>query len=1553
MKNQIEAEINKIKRKYVDSAAEIVRSYNQENSLSRDYEGRQIYELLQNADDASSGIDGKVQISFDGRTLSVSNTGAPFSFAGVKSLLYSYTSPKQIQKNKIGCKGLGFRSILSWAKQVTIASKDFCIQFSKEYAREFYSTIINEHPDLIEEIRELTEDAYPIAILTCPKILDENQLADGFSTSIILECIDGIGNLIERQITSLEFEELIFLPNLNEIEIKCNNYHKSFYKIVEKNEVIIETKNLLTGKDDCARWLLFRKTGCVLSNDGKEKNYEFTVAYDPERKHTGEVLYSYFKTDIKMHYPALIHGTFELTSDRNNLQKGSLINSKLMDILSDFLVQTAIDISQKTKECNYDPLRMVISANLDHLLVSTYSLDKKLKEKAKGKKILPTISGKYVSILENPFYSDFGFDKVLYSKDFENLMPVTDDRDIKSYIKNELKIGFMNYRDFCAALNDSIDSYSLQKKVDLICLIDKQFEHEIRDDIFPHLLEDINNTIIANNDQVYLLPSENQLIDLPKWSEIRFFSNEMENMLINALGIKSRRLLKDKLARYHLDEYSFDRLIRGVVVQTDSSVDKVNRCNDVIKWLWKYYDNTETPLPIDDIKIKVVCRDGVVRNAKECYLGKEFFNELGDRLVSVFSDSFISPSIFDSEIKDSKHVQRFLEWLGASKYPRMIKKALSGKERDDYLKHCNKLFVQSDGCEYSYKDFTTINTVVVGCFEQFDLLLTKSNFNDLLAWFMTDEIINSRLNVTTEEKNPDSRITGLPGKKQNIREVKPSSMKSYLLWRLSESEWIPGKDGIKKRPRYCSFYDDELSPIITVPDINYSHLKKILGRNCKKEADAILNKLGVVDVFQELDKHIIYEVFFNLCKIDTGCKIGKGLYRKILKFGLPVEEYTNDNKTHDDFVKNGTVLVKSENVKKYVPVSDAFYADKKIFSNDILKSFNMLDVDRRSGEDKIQKLFGVKPLKCSHIDVAEEPTIHFLNEKFQVEYIQFLPFVYACRIEMKNAKKDCRILKSTKIVLCSQLQISYNFSVHTKSTYLGKYETVYFKDKNIAYIQVPIDIESIETLKKDFDFANSIAELICDLLDVQEDKALYRDLFSDSMPGREKRMRYDRNDDALELLTEARKQFDSEIDPKDEFWKVLAEVVKLKISDSTDTSSVIRTLGIDESLASSICYENLSEIENCPHIISLFEQLKIDISEFNSLAVNTIDLCDYWKQKIKEVKAQYRGKYHAYLYFKLKEKHNNSEEFDRLCDEYDQAVIDVINSINVDVESLFKLKFGADYSELEKYDDVFIEKMISEAIDSFDKNEIKKLKYRYSESRINAYALFNRLPELQHFSKELTDHGSGSTQEYDVSNEIDEILSSGTDGFCMATTQALRPDTYSLSGAPYKKQKAIHSESTDITKQKIGLIGEAIVYKELKRQYSSTTWVSGNAEKAGVIQEGRGNDTLGYDMYYTDEDGTIQYIEVKSSHDDSIAFHISDSELKFAMNHAKSYEIIFVKLGDNKLKGKPIRLGHLFEFSSGENLYNNNRFAIESKNYLITASAVEIKELSQNNMVMA
>ncbi len=1538
----IKDEITKIRRKYIESAEEIVSGYNRECTLSKDYEGRQMFELLQNADDEALGSSGKVLITFDGKTLSVSNTGEPFSFRGVKSLLYPNASPKKIHANKIGCKGLGFRSILTWSNSVTIATKEFTIQFSKEYAIDFLKSILEEKPELKNEISALSHDEWPIATLTCPHLLKGSALVDGFSTSIIMECREDLAGEIESQIENLEFEELVFLPNLKEIEIICNGYHKVFYKAVDGEDVIIETVDKNTNKKECASWKLYKKNGVIQDDNNNDKDYEFIIAYDPSGEHQGEVLYSYFKTDVKLGFPALIHGTFELTSDRNSLQKQSIVNKQLIPLLADFMVETAVTISKEQQECDYRPLRLIIASNLDIILQNVYKLDELLRNNAYEKKILPTIANEYISINDSPMYSDNDFAAILNPKVFSTILKLTDDDYIKKYITTDLDVSFYDYDDFCHLLNSDIESYSMKDKVNLIALISREFRYDSSNE-FPHLIVDSNGANICDSAKVYPFPIEEQVIALPEWVDIKFLNQDMEQMLYSKLSLgNNRRNLVNNLSRYNLEEYSFDRLLRGIVNQIDDDLITPDKCSDILNWLWNYY-NFEDRQAIPDVKVKVICRDGAIRYAKECYIGKEYGNELGERLVGLYSSNFVALDELKIACEDVNSIASFLEWLGVSKYPRFIKKTLSYDERKEYVDTCFPLYVQRDNYWYSKSDFTSIRSVSVGIFEYMDNLFENANFNDLLAWFILDDEIGSRLNSNTEEKNSFSSIKGYPYKKIDERTVSPVYMKSYLKFYLTNKKWIPSDTGEKQIPKYCCFEDNSLAPFIIVPNVDYNYIKNTVGRTCKKDVDAILSKIGVADVFQEMESTVIYQTLLKLPELDSECKKARSLYRKIIRDGLSPEEYKENNPDYETFVKSGRVAAKKGGIKRYVPVSEARYADKKVFSDEILRSFSMFDIDARSGEEKVKKLFGVKPLKYTNIELEGSPVLHPFDDTFKKEYLRFLPFVFACRMGLKQATSDFRRLKYSKVILCSEITIKYKFSDEIRISELNDYETVYLRKSNTAYLCVPNKFSTFEELKQVFEFADAVAELITAILDVNEDKDFFRDLFRDTDLIREKKMRSDKNDDNLEMLTEARRRFNSAVNPRDVFWMTIAEIIKIpniEIS-SYSANELLSILKLPLDIDSGVCYDDLSSKESIENFKDIFEYLGIDIDRYNAAAVHNIDATKYWKSILKTKMMQYLKKYQAYLVEDLTDEDDCVKLYDQFIEEYSFLEPTIPNSLFVNIDDIFENECGVSFETLDDYSDDVIDTIIVTEESKLSQEELKKLRTLYSPPKIEAYLVFGKTDDL--LNPVIVEDTKGNEQNSDnaLNELIGEVFSSPSEGFDDVDMQAVDNSQPVLEPGKHRKhRKIIHSEFSDKKKQEIGMIGEAFVYKELLELYPDARWVSGNAEKAGRTV--KGDDTCGYDIKYTDTNGKIQYVEVKSSRNQEITFCLSDSELRFGCKNASAYEIIYVVIGDNGLPAhKPWRLGHLFKFAEGEDLLHNERFSIESDSYSVVAKMVD------------
>lgn len=519
IETKIEAEIERIRRKYLDSADEINRDYNEAKALSTDYEGRQIYELLQNAQDAnarnsqenlqnlqgtnaknsqknaqnsqeinlqisqnknaqsaknsqkanaqnasSKGFasskecaefkGGEVLIEFKNGILRVSNTGEAFSLEGFKSLLRPHDSPKTMQQNMIGCKGLGFRSLLSWAQKITVATKGVALEFSQSNAREFLQGLFAQKPQLKNELKKKNADEFPIAVLPCPKIINKEP-QNPYTTSIEIVCKDSICNKVSEQIQALNMLELLFLKDLRRVHIITEAENKSFEKLQNNENVLIIERDENSQKENSrTSWRLFEKTGEIeVENDEQNsqneklaKAYEIIIAYDFSHTYdfseNENFLYSFFKTKTPLNFPALIHCTFELTSERNSLKSNNAANAELVGILADFLVEVAVEISNINKECNYEPLKLILAQEGG---LKEYKFYELLRQKAKQKPIFPTIANHYISLQDSPKFSTKPFARVLNPASFSELLQVCEDENVKSFLEYNARISFYDY----------------------------------------------------------------------------------------------------------------------------------------------------------------------------------------------------------------------------------------------------------------------------------------------------------------------------------------------------------------------------------------------------------------------------------------------------------------------------------------------------------------------------------------------------------------------------------------------------------------------------------------------------------------------------------------------------------------------------------------------------------------------------------------------------------------------------------------------------------------------------------------------------------------------------------------------------------------------------------------------------------------------------------------------------------------------------------------------------------------------------------------------------
>lgn len=207
-----------------------------EQYIAESFNTRSLIELLQNADDAASS---RFMLQRVGKYIFAANDGRLFTKLDFESLCRSAYSSK-IRGDNIGYRGIGFKSVVGFAKSIHLFSSGLAATFSRERTSEEIPRagrvplIRIPHPVTPEERMSFEDGLRAI-------------LRDGYTTVFVFQ--DSNGTQIELEIRSFDFTSLLFLRNIRQLEFKTNINEVAIVKREAIDERTISVR-LTTSKEE-------------------------------------------------------------------------------------------------------------------------------------------------------------------------------------------------------------------------------------------------------------------------------------------------------------------------------------------------------------------------------------------------------------------------------------------------------------------------------------------------------------------------------------------------------------------------------------------------------------------------------------------------------------------------------------------------------------------------------------------------------------------------------------------------------------------------------------------------------------------------------------------------------------------------------------------------------------------------------------------------------------------------------------------------------------------------------------------------------------------------------------------------------------------------------------------------------------------------------------------------------------------------------------------------------------------------------------------------------
>ncbi len=342
--------INKHSEKIADynTPEQAISQANSCDSLSNDIytdSKRFIYELLQNADDASCASKKlEFQIDFVGNYIVVSHKGEPFSEIDIKSICSVGDGNKRGDENKTGFKGIGFKSVFSYSEFVIIKSGKYCFKFDKQECNKWNPKWENYEKWKAARIAEgkdaeikIPWQIIPICTEIPSELVDLSVFKkDEYSVSTIIR--HNKTEEIKKSLSDLFTEsQIILFLRSNEIKITINTAETlTLEKSVVDDTIILKRNNAAISE-----WLIKTERFDVpqeVQNQIKDNNRyprklreskrtEISFAVQLEKgeiKATDEdkrLLFTYLPTSINLKLPFLINANFLTDAGRENIHK--------------------------------------------------------------------------------------------------------------------------------------------------------------------------------------------------------------------------------------------------------------------------------------------------------------------------------------------------------------------------------------------------------------------------------------------------------------------------------------------------------------------------------------------------------------------------------------------------------------------------------------------------------------------------------------------------------------------------------------------------------------------------------------------------------------------------------------------------------------------------------------------------------------------------------------------------------------------------------------------------------------------------------------------------------------------------------------------------------------------------------------------------------------------------------------------------------------------------------------------------------------------------------
>jgi hypothetical protein len=1513
-----------------------------EKYLQQAYQGRYFFELIQNVRDANKEInqDGEIFITLNDNILSISNTGAEFSTKGIEGITTIGESTKQSQ-DYIGFKGIGFKSVQEITEEPKIITRYGSVFFDRKLTLEKY----NDPKIKEEQVPLFYFPHYNSHKLSAAEIQKE------VVTKIELPIKENVTeeNIVEA-FSEIQAKQLVLLGNIKYLHFETEN---NISKFSIKNH---SQKRFIEVKEDDNPSIKFRyftpsnkitiPTEVIQSLEGKEKDIfssgsQVDINIVLELGDNGQIkpieeakLYLFYPLQINSGFRFIIHSYFIVNPERTAL-RDSPLNDFLLTSIGEFIGKEMLRNLKETKT-NTNKI-LCFKRNSDAKINQLY--DCVARELKKQRFIYDGHTQKYFSSSE-VIVAD-GFDKGLFpdGKLGGKQLIYTDDKEVIKWLEDEFEVPYLSYEDISNQIESECKRQVKEKKI--------RFFQNLYNYVGTH--EGLNLTgkkVLLTDDWKLVSSEEDVFYGGGRRNPINLATSIKRQIHFIHKGIKITDFREGR-SRTGIIEFNTYELVRRLLKLFDKgSVPN----SDLLNALYNLQPlDTKSEL---DIREKILIP--VKGSAKwlppftnPIYFENENLKELYPK------GNFVDASFLKWTGDETSPIQPkdFLGKFGVWEIPAIYisdkpTRILMKENRDKKIEHLSGLtsrpyYINNDRVlDIPIKYNNWFSETIVSKWETYRA-------------FIQDDIL-PRLQYSSNQS-----YYRHVGKEQTIKLC-------HFIETLSVQKWIAFSGETE------SYSVNEIVGIKHL-DFSQSH-NQVVGRYLKllpisyEFKQDLIDSIGLV----HLDGNTILNFIKLLNRIykkyETNIPSGKDFtdfYNRILS--KLVDFFYNNNQTENITQLRNEPFLASNDITKtpvWLKANQIFYIDDK-------PNYDLLPT---SIKERVQPHFTNRD-KNTFGKIAAKIGKRFANS-IQKELIE------SEALKTSTLLSFFEYLPESVAILESKLDLILN-------DYFETLKTIRVFEKEILQInisvggsdEIVIEVNHFVDVDNDYEFhfskannptknkqlAESISELFVNLLG--RDLRLYNsDLlrFLNTLDKKE----YLRDYDILEeRVNEIRDKLNtSDLTSNQKFWEAILTTKEINNRQNVFFDKEINLTRISELLG--ISEDTLQKIQdkfnflktsvsgNIDLLIDLFNPLSLTLELVNKNIFPKIDFREFYEKKITNLRNRFEKNFDAILYNYLSTRESDEKRnYQDYLDKYKrffhfQLPLNTLD-LNIDdffLESLFvefpflkitQKDLQGDFSSFNPIAIYSVNLGLLQAKLNLIEFTKENLDTFLSENRRRSLLYFKEIEFLSESFKEWLNQFKEKNKPTNEENDLEIFLSEFSNHTNTLIEQVSTNEVdipSSNGGSSGGSGKRFDGGANDQFKKKIGLVAEMVVYEKLKTIYDNVNWVSKFASKIHKTHPGynpEGQDGLGYDIEYFDNEGNKLLVEVKGRADSHDAFEISKNELDKAHQEKQSYKIFFVTHTMNNSQRRIRDLGNLFMLEGGQDFFSNRKFKAIYRNFEI------------------